>query len=672
MKRKAFTLFLLLIAITCVAQSELSDWKNISSKNFISRIIHDQNYLYVSAMGGGVVKIDKSSGEQTLLCRANRDIPDNSVIDITLHNDELWLGMKYYGWCKMKNNTQIVYNRKNTGFHEQQYMAGIAFEDNGNILVGGLAYLYRLNGLQCINEYPINIISAFAYVSSIKIDSKKNIWVGCFDVMYKATFCQLTDDGLKPISHPYGNVNRIEIIDDIVWLATESGLVSYKDGVFTAYTTNNSNLPENYLYDVKSDEKGFLWMVSNHYVIKYDGVQFTSYQYLPQNNDDNLTCIDVDGDDVYVGSRFQGLLKLEENTFSTVPLIDNQLYNNTINLKCGSIDADNNFVTSTLYGLSTYSLTDQLEKFVPMPQLDQVEADKDGVVWGRSFWYSTDTCLLKFERTDTIVYSKKDYPFNESSVTQIKFDNRNRLWVATLKGLYCRDGDTWTAYNKNNSGLSFEEVRCMAFDSKNNLWCGTRGGGLFFFDGVNWTQYTKSNSQLPSDCPMVVVVDKNDIVWINCRYAQYYDTYGIEFGFGLTSFDGTNWIAYNRNNSPILSDCIWDIQIDGDNNKWLATAGDVGLTCFNGTDWKIYDVENSGIALNEVTKITIDSKNDLIWLTQYPGSGMSVAKLNCLPSNIKTVRQDDRRETDTYDLQGRKIKSPRKGIYIRNGKKIVY
>ena len=52
MKRKLFTLFVLLIAITCVAQPELSDCKNISSKNFISRIIHDQNYLYVSAMGG--------------------------------------------------------------------------------------------------------------------------------------------------------------------------------------------------------------------------------------------------------------------------------------------------------------------------------------------------------------------------------------------------------------------------------------------------------------------------------------------------------------------------------------------------------------------------------------------------------------------------------------------
>jgi hypothetical protein len=47
---------------------------------------------------------------------------------MTLHNDELWLGMKYYGWCKMKNNTQIVYNKKNTGFHEQQYMSGIDVE----------------------------------------------------------------------------------------------------------------------------------------------------------------------------------------------------------------------------------------------------------------------------------------------------------------------------------------------------------------------------------------------------------------------------------------------------------------------------------------------------------------------------------------------------------------
>ena len=38
------TLFFL-IAIT--AQAQLTDWQNISSKNFVTTIIHDQSFLYV-------------------------------------------------------------------------------------------------------------------------------------------------------------------------------------------------------------------------------------------------------------------------------------------------------------------------------------------------------------------------------------------------------------------------------------------------------------------------------------------------------------------------------------------------------------------------------------------------------------------------------------------------
>ena len=48
------TLFFL-IAITVHAQ--LTDWQNISSNNFVMKIIHDQNFLYVGTKGGGIVKI---------------------------------------------------------------------------------------------------------------------------------------------------------------------------------------------------------------------------------------------------------------------------------------------------------------------------------------------------------------------------------------------------------------------------------------------------------------------------------------------------------------------------------------------------------------------------------------------------------------------------------------
>ena len=129
-------------------------------------------------------------------------------------------------------------------------------------------------------------------------------------------------------------------------------------------------------------------------------------------------------------------------------------------------------------------------------------------------------------------------------------------------------------------------------------------------------------------------------------------------------------MTYNRTNSPLPSDGFWDIQVDTDNRKWIATAGDVGLVCFSETEWTTYDTDNSGIALNEVTKITLDSKRDLIWLTHYPGLGLSVARTNCESSGISPVVAP--KQPDVYfDLQGRQVKHPSHGIYIKNGKKVL-
>ena len=149
---------------------------------------------------------------------------------------------------------------------------------------------------------------------------------------------------------------------------------------------------------------------------------------------------------------------------------------------------------------------------------------------------------------------------------------------------------------------------------------------------------------------------------------------GSEFGFGLTRFDGNACTTYNHNNSPLPSDCFWDVQVDADNRLWLAAAGDlgvVGLTCFDGTGWTIYDTSNSGIVLNEVTKINIDSKRDLIWLTHHPGLGLSVARLNSRNTAVQSITAPNTANTATYDLSGRRVTNPTMGIYIKQGKKYL-
>ena len=668
-KQVIITILLTIFAIAVHAQ--LTDWRNISSKNFVSKIIHDQDFLYVGTNGGGIVKIDKQSGEQTLLNRADGSMTGNSITDLVLHNEELWIGTEYNGLARVSDTGIEKFDMKNAGFPINQHFSGFYFNADGSMLVGSIAYLYVFNGKECTAKYEINLLSPYTYVKKIKADADGRIWVSCYDALNSYNLCIFSSEGLERFNNPYGHVNNIETDKEgCLWMATDNGLVKYNGNDFTHYTPDNSSLPETNIIDLTADEKGNLWMISDHFITKFDGTNFTTYPYQLNVANDYLLTIDVDNDNVYVGSRFEGLLRMTDGELMTIKLKDNVLYENAMSYSSGCINADGNFYVGSLYGLHKYNIDTGDYNFEPMSQTAQTEADNNGNVYILWPWFATDTCLVEITPTGKKTYMRTDYPFSETNANLIRFDHQNRLWIATNKGVFMRDGETWTAYNRSNSGLTFEYVQSMVFDNNNHLWCGTNGGGLFCFDGTKWNNYTSSNSPLPSNYVGAMAVDKNNVIWLNCRDNQYPDKYGLEYGFGLTSFDGNTWKTYHRNNSPLPSDCFWDLQVDDDNRKWIATAGDVGLVCFDETTWTTYDTDNSGIALNEVTKITLDPKRDLIWLTQYPGLGLSVARMNCEASTIRNATIP--KPSDVYhDLQGRPVKHPSHGIYIKNGQKII-
>ncbi len=668
---KRLTFMTLLVALASVtAHAQLTDWQNISSKNFVMKIIHDENFLYVGTKGGGIVKIDKLSGQQTVLKRADGSMTGNSITDMTLHDGELWVGTEYNGLARVTDGGIEKFDMKNTGFLNNQHISGIYFNADGTMLIGGIAFLYAFDGRKCTAEYAINLLSPYAYVKKIRADVDGRIWVACYDALNRYNLCVFTPNGLVPYDIPYGNVNNIETDKDrCLWIATNKGLVKFDGSDFTPYLPDNSSLPEANIMDLTFDDNGNLWLMGDRFITKFDGTSFMGYPYELNVANDYLLTIDADNDNVYVGSRFEGLLKLADKGLTVIPLTDNLLYDNTMSLSSGCLDEEGNFYVGSLYGLQKYNIDTGDYKFEPMSQTAQTETDRNGNVWLLWPWFATDTCLVEITATGKKAYRRNDYPFNEADANLVKFDRNNRLWIATNKGLYMRDDETWTVYNKSNSSLS-ETVQCMAFDSNNRLWCGTFGSGLFCFDGTRWNNYTTSNSSLPSNYVGAIAVDNNDVVWLNCRDNQYPDKYGAEYGFGLTRFDGNTWTTYSRTSSPLPSDCFWDVQVDADNRLWIATAGDVGLVCYDGTEWTVYDSDNSGIALNEVTKITLDHKRDLIWLTHYPGLGLSVARMNCKTSSIHPVRPSKPADL-YYDLQGRRVSRPTHGIYISNGNKIV-
>ena len=349
---KKTILSLIIVLATVTTQAQLTDWQNISSKNFVTKIIHDQNFLFVGTKGGGIVKIDKQSGEQTVLKRADGSLTDNAITDMALHDGELWVGTEYNGLAKVTEGGIGKFDMKNAGFLNNQHISGFYFNADGTMLVGGIAYLYAFNGKKCTSEYYINPLSPYVYVEKIRADRDGRIWVACYDALNSYNLCVFTSDGLVPYSIPYGKASNIETDKNgCLWIATYNGLVKF-DGIdFTHYTPDNSDLPEANITDLTVDENGNLWMLGEHNITKFDGSSFTAYPYQLNVANDYLLAIDAaDDNNVYVGSRFEGLLRLTDNGLTAVNLIENVLYDNAMSISSGCIDAGGNFCVGSLYG----------------------------------------------------------------------------------------------------------------------------------------------------------------------------------------------------------------------------------------------------------------------------------------------------------------------------------
>ena len=105
-------------------------------------------------------------------------------------------------------------------------------------------------------------------------------------------------------------------------------------------------------------------------------------------------------------------------------------------------------------------------------------------------------------------------------------DAQGHLWIGTYpadgsvaSGLAQFDGEHWTVYTTENSGLQGNDIRALACDVQGNLWIGTRrdyrhSGGLAKFDGQYWTVYTTENSGLPSNEVNELTFDAQGNLWI--------------------------------------------------------------------------------------------------------------------------------------------------------------
>ena len=95
-----------------------------------------------------------------------------------------------------------------------------------------------------------------------------------------------------------------------------------------------------------------------------------------------------------------------------------------------------------------------------------------------------------------VVNDGKGRSWATSDVRGVAFDKEGRLWFATLAGVGCLEGETWTFYT-GDEGLPYNDFTCVAAAPNGDVWFGTHLGAIRF-DGTKW-YYRQGLRWLPSD-----------------------------------------------------------------------------------------------------------------------------------------------------------------------------
>ncbi len=225
-----------------------------------------------------------------------------------------------------------------------------------------------------------------------------------------------------------------------------------------------------------------------------------------------------------------------------------------------------------------------------------------------------------------------------SNVSDVCFDERENLWALngyTEKPLNVRDKNgNWFQFDNGQAARNTQTGK-MIVDFRNNVWFATAEQGLF---GYNYNrtldnslddkkiQLTTGSSagDLPSKNVTAIAADFDDEIWI-----------GTDAGFAILynasrSFDATpgNYnaqrikVQFEGNVEYVLGNThITDIEVDGGNRKWMATAN-AGIILLSADGSEIieqHNTQNSPLISDNIFDLKLDHQTGVLYILTDKG-----------------------------------------------------
>ena len=217
--------------------------------------------------------------------------------------------------------------------------------------------------------------------------------------------------------------------------------------------------------------------------------------------------------------------------------------------------------------------------------------------------------------------------------SDVCYDTKGNLWV--LNGwsdrplVVKRADNTWSAFDCGVEARNKYTTR-MVIDKDQNLWFATETNGLFGYNysetidnigddfHINLTSGDYSGA-LPSDNVTALAVDLDGELWIgtDAGFAVLYNTTG-SFTANPGDYNAQRIkVRFEGNVEYVLgSTHITDIEVDGGNRKWMATAG-AGLVLLSSDGSEIikqFTKENSALISNNIYDIKMNQETGELFI----------------------------------------------------------
>ncbi|MBN2348509.1 MAG: SpoIIE family protein phosphatase [Bacteroidales bacterium] len=383
---------------------------------------------------------------------------------------------------------------------------------------------------------------------------------------------------------------------------------------FDNYSTQNG-LGQSTVYSIVQDNKGYIWVGTLDGISKFDGNRFENFTTNDGLAPGGVKIIIIDKSGIFwLGHHNGGLTKYDGKQFQQV---NTENWENDEDVTTIIEDVDGKIWLGT-YGNGAYIIQNPWDKISNL-EIQNYKGGKlsdivfDGVLTRDGALYLiTDIGIKKYRRDihTFINFQPEGHPtyFFKTSMFE---DSRNNLWYGTRNGGLIKQNTsdkTFTIFDTRN-GLETNFIWSIFEDSRENIWTSNiddrniNGGVTRISPQGEFLAFNKYNGLIDNKI-QCIYEDMEGNILLGTR------------SNGLSIFKGEKFITYQKGiDNGILDNNALSVYQDHTNNIWVGSDEGISIIQDAGTEkQKIrYLSDRNSIIKNPVKFISADENED-IWI----------------------------------------------------------